>query len=49
MFDMTPATDDLVASLPPAQLACFARAGTARGTRIAQCTDSCEMNTERAR
>lgn len=49
MFDIPPATDDLIASLPSAQFAGFARAETARWTRIAQRTDSCGINMERAR
>lgn len=49
MFDVPPATADLVASLSPAQFAGFTRPETARWTRIAQHTDSCGMNTERAR
>ncbi|WP_157609613.1 hypothetical protein [Variovorax sp. Root473] len=49
MFDTTPATDHLVASLSPAQFTGFARAETARWTRIAQRRNSCGMNTEHAR
>lgn len=49
MFDITSALDDLVASLPPVQFAGVVRAETGRWTRSARRTDSCGMNTERAR